>query len=303
MKKFKPFKTHEEQIEILKSKGLIIDEKAIDVLKRNNYYFLINRYKDIFKVPNTKPVLFKEGTTFNEILELYYFDRELRSIILKYIIIIENTIKSILSYEFSKKYGMEYLNKLNFKSQKDPIVKKALNSLFNSINEVTIRGIQEQKYINYYHNNYAAIPLWVIINELSLSITVKFYNLLKVEDQQIIADYFNLDNETLYSYLRFLIYYRNHAAHNQRIFDIENEIKIKKTKYHYLFSKYSGERDTLGLLIIFKIILTSDDFHSFCNELKNRLEIFDQKVNSVENNFLLEKMGLPANWEDIINKK
>ena len=79
MKKFKPFKTHEEQIEILKSKGLIIDEKAIDVLKRNNYYFLINRYKDIFKVPNTKPVLFKEGTTFNEILELYlnlmYFTR------------------------------------------------------------------------------------------------------------------------------------------------------------------------------------------------------------------------------------
>lgn len=303
MKQFKPFKTHEEQIEILKSKGLIINDSAIEILKRNNYYFLINRYKDVFKIDNTKPILFKEGTTFEEILELYYFDRELRSIILKYIIIIENTIKSILSYEFSKKYGAEYLNKQNFKSQQDPIVKKALNSLFNSINEVTVNGINEKKYINYYYNNYAAIPLWVIINELSLSLTVKFYNLLKDEDQKIIADYFNLDNETLYTYLRFLIYYRNHAAHNQRIFDLENEVTLKKTKYHYMFPKFNGEKDSLGLLIIFKIILTKDDFKSFCIELKERLEKFDNNVSTIENNFLLNKMGLPSNWEDLINKK
>ena len=46
----KPFKTVEEQIEILKSRGLIIqdEERALFFLKNNNYYELINGYKDFF---------------------------------------------------------------------------------------------------------------------------------------------------------------------------------------------------------------------------------------------------------------
>ena len=58
----KSFKTYEEQIEILKNKGLICNDNSIEILKRNNYYFLINRYKDCFIIPNSKPNLFKKGT-------------------------------------------------------------------------------------------------------------------------------------------------------------------------------------------------------------------------------------------------
>ena len=46
----KPFKTIEEQIAILESRGLIIDsrETARRFLTRNNYYSLVNGYKEFF---------------------------------------------------------------------------------------------------------------------------------------------------------------------------------------------------------------------------------------------------------------
>ena len=48
----KVFKTIDEQIDILKSRNIIIDDynKAYIMLSKNNYYYLINGYKDLLKV-------------------------------------------------------------------------------------------------------------------------------------------------------------------------------------------------------------------------------------------------------------
>jgi len=50
----KEFKTIDEQIEILKSRNVKIEnyDKAYKILTRNNYYYLINGYKDLF-IDNT----------------------------------------------------------------------------------------------------------------------------------------------------------------------------------------------------------------------------------------------------------
>ena len=46
----KPFKTYNQQLKILRDRNLIIKNgsKAISILKRDNYYNIINGYKDIF---------------------------------------------------------------------------------------------------------------------------------------------------------------------------------------------------------------------------------------------------------------
>ena len=299
MQKVKQFKTYEEQVEILKKKGLIIDVDAIEVLKRNNYYFLINRYKDIFTIPDIKPSKFKNNVHFSEIIALYQFDRDLRSLILKYIILIENTLKSILSHEFSKKYNYDYLNQKNFIDNCDEIKTKAINSLFNSIKQTIKTGIKNNKYINYYHKNYSKIPLWVIINDLSLSLTVKFYNLLKIEDKEIISNYFNISSDNFYLYLQFIKYYRNLAAHNQRMFDAKNEFKISKTIYHSNLNLEQANDDIMALIIIFKSLLTNNDFEDFKVELQKLLKQFDNKVNAIDNKLVLNYMGLPINWHEI----
>lgn len=64
---------------------------------------MIGGYKDIFKNPTTKK--YKDGTRFEDIVELYYFDELLRQLFLRYLIKVENGIKSQVSYYFTEKNG------------------------------------------------------------------------------------------------------------------------------------------------------------------------------------------------------
>ena len=52
----KEFKTIDEQIELLQSRNLHIENKNIarKILLNNNYYYLINGYKDVFLNKNSK---------------------------------------------------------------------------------------------------------------------------------------------------------------------------------------------------------------------------------------------------------
>ena len=93
--KTKTFKTLDEQIEILKQKGLVIDdiEQTKSILLRENYFFL-SGYRKLF-LKSSVDRTFKEGTNFSEIYALFSFDRQLRNIIFKNILIVENNLKWI----------------------------------------------------------------------------------------------------------------------------------------------------------------------------------------------------------------
>lgn len=100
----KIFLSYDQQIEKLKNeKNLQIDDEvyAKEILRQTSYYSLIGGYKDIFKNPTTKK--YKDGTKFEDIVELYYFDESLRQLFLKYLIKVENEIKSQVSYYFTER--------------------------------------------------------------------------------------------------------------------------------------------------------------------------------------------------------
>ena len=83
----KIFLNYSQQIEKLKiEKNLLIEDEeyAKEVLRQTSYYSLIAGYKDIFKNPTTKK--YKDGTRFEDIVELYYFDESLRQLFLRYLI-------------------------------------------------------------------------------------------------------------------------------------------------------------------------------------------------------------------------
>ena len=82
----KEFKTIEEQIEILKNRNLIVDEiQAKKVFKENNYYYVINGYKDLFIDKSKSEETYIQNVNLNEIYSLYKFDIDLRIIFLQYI--------------------------------------------------------------------------------------------------------------------------------------------------------------------------------------------------------------------------
>ena len=69
----------QDQISLLKSRGLIIDDeiKAISFLKEISYY----RMSAYFIPYQTEKDIFEKGTTFDQIIKTYSFDRELRLLV------------------------------------------------------------------------------------------------------------------------------------------------------------------------------------------------------------------------------
>ena len=154
MRDNKRFKTLDEQIEILRHKGLIIndEEYARNILVRENYFFL-NGYRFLFmKGINNKTYI--SGTTFEEMYSLFLFDREFRNILFKYLLVIENNTKSIISYQLSKKYGYkesDYLKPRNF----DFVPEKArqINDLLKKMKrQVRVNGNQHSATKHYITN-------------------------------------------------------------------------------------------------------------------------------------------------------
>lgn len=90
----KSYKSYRQQLNILRSRGMVIGKgsqgsRVMRILERENYYNVINGYKELFlasKATATADEAYKTGTTFDEVYALYNFDRELRNIYLKYLL-------------------------------------------------------------------------------------------------------------------------------------------------------------------------------------------------------------------------
>lgn len=99
----KQFKTIAEQIELLKSRGLVInDEDATSkYLLHHNYYNIINGYSKYFP---RRGETYTMGTSFDEVAQLYSFDSKLRHSLLDATITAESHLRSIFAYRFAEAY-------------------------------------------------------------------------------------------------------------------------------------------------------------------------------------------------------
>ena len=304
----KIFKTLDEQISILRNKNLIIDDEEYvkNILLRENYFF-INGYRYLFYKSNKEKVFIK-GTNFREIYALFYFDRQLRNILFKNILILENNIKSIISYELSRKYGFKekkYLNPRNFTT--DPKKNKQVGDLIKKVKRQIVVNGKEHTATKHYQSNYGYIPLWIVVKVLSFGIVGELYTILKTEDQQKIADLFNIDVMSMLTYLPILANYRNLCAHEDICFEHKTQKEIPITKYHELLHipKTNGDyiygiNDLFALIIILKRMLRNDDFHNMLNEISYEIDYLTGRLHTINIDKVLDQMGFPKNYKDLV---
>lgn len=305
----KEFKTLNEQIEILENKGLIINdiEYAKSVLLKENYFFL-NGYRHLF-MRSSVDRRFIPGTTFEEIYSLFLFDRTFRNILFKNILIIENNIKSIISYQLSLKYGYkekDYLVPKNFTSNKEKS-KQVADILKKMKRQISVNAVQHSA-TSHYVNNYGYIPLWVLVKVLSFGIVGELYSILKKEDQLNIAEFYNLDIDVLSNYLTILSNYRNLCAHEDIVYENKTQRKIEDNKYHKLLEipimddEYLyGKNDLFALIIIMKKMLSVDEFNNLIEEIKHNFKNLEMNLKTIKIEKIMDKMGFPLNYSEIKN--
>ena len=307
--KAKVFRTIDEQIVILQNKGLIINdiEFARDILIRENYFFLSGYRHPFLKSENDR--YFLPNTTFDELYALFNFDRQIRNIVFKNLLIVENNMKSIFSYQLSKKYGYrekDYLRTSNFTNNPEKI--RQVNDLIRKMKrQIKVNGSQHSA-TSHYINNYGYIPLWVVVKVLSFGIVSELFTIMKRDDQEEISTVYGISVENLITYLPILANYRNLCAHEDILYDHRNQKCINDTKFHAALSiptldgEYIyGKDDVFALFIILKNLLREDEFRLLVSEFSYELDILAGKLKVIKINKIMDVMGFPVNYKEILN--
>ncbi len=286
----KEYKTNEELIDFLISKGIIVNNRneAIKKIEKYTYYNVINSYKLVFK---NKDNTYIKNVSFDEIYALYYFDKQLRNIVLKYVLEIESVVKSLMANTLSSRYGLkDYLNVNNLDSNAN-----------NETKEHIIENIKEEIYYNYerhsaithYIDKYGYIPSFILIKILSFGITSSLYGLLKQNDRQQISRYFKISDKLLKQILKNLTNVRNICAHNERLYCFRDKYTINFKMIDRNYKPKDNTTNFYMIISVLKLVLEKNDYKKMMSDINREINNLKTKLFSIDISNILRIMGYP----------
>ncbi len=303
----KDFKTYDEQLNILVSRGINISDPesksfAKKVLQREGYYNLINGYNKLFLINHDT---YKSGTTIQEIHALYTFDKKLREIFLQNILHFETNIKSLMAYYFPQAHPeSNYLVYSNFNTSK----RNSHQFIPELIAEVQrqIASRASDPSISHYLQKYGYVPLWVLNNILTFGTISKFYSLMLQKERQSISKTFHINDNELESILFYVSSVRNFCAHGNRLYCYRNKRPLGDMTLHdtlqipksadneYLY----GKRDLFAVLIALKATLAKAEFRRMIKDIDLAIRNTCRNFKVLTETELLNAMGFPSDWKE-----
>lgn len=275
-KHIKEPKSFNDQIKILKSRGIIIndDNLALNILKRINYYrlsaYILTHKKDDGNYHNI---------SIEDVYRLYLFDKKLRNLIFPMLENIEIAFRTHISYFIAHKYGaLGYKNTANFQNQS--YHKKMLKSFDSEIER------SDEIFVTHHKGEYNGVfPIWVVIEVTSFGVLSQMYNnLLEKDKDEIAEEYYNTKGEFVSTWLHSLSNIRNRCAHYGRLYNKNLTVTPKLFKAD---KKKGIKNNTLfaNIYIIGRLSRSESEWNDFITQLLAIIEEYDI-VN-------LSKIGFP----------
>ena len=286
----KEYKDSFELLEYIISKGVSVNNKedALNKIKTYSYYSIINTYKDVFKTKNNG---YKKNVSFDEIYALFEFDKNLRSIFLKYSLEIETILKSLLSETISSRYGIkDYLIKENFDNT---VNEKTITETINIIEEEINKQNGKHEAVTHYIDKYEYVPPFVLTKILTLGQLSRLYAMLKQSDRQSISKNFKLSDKVLKQIIVNLTMIRNICAHNDRLFSFHSKFRIS---FKYIQKNYNEKSVNIYMIMkCMESLLPEDKQREFVKLINNEIKILANKLKTIKINNILNIMGFYKN--------
>ena len=292
MKFEKPSISIPDQIALLKSRGMTVDDEAhAEHYLRFISYYRLRAYWLPFEEAKTDDGdhAFRDGTKFNDVLTLYIFDRELRLLVLDAIERVEIALRAQWAHCMAMTHGPHgYLEQGHYAdSARHSSAVKELKKEFKRSCDA---------FAKHYQNKYANLelpPVWMAVEVISFGLLSKFFSNLKLRaERQKIAKPFGLDEKVVVSFAHHMSHVRNICAHHGRLWNKHFTIKMTVPNYPVKLPVTMRGADaralhnTLVMLdYLLSIIAPGNEWRKHVLELIENCPLADTT-----------RMGFPDNW-------
>ena len=289
----KEFKTIDEQIDILKSRGLSIPDESLarQFLMRNNYYRISG-----FSLTLRDHDKFYKNAEFQNIIDIYEFDYHLRHILLKYIEEIEVAFKSAYAYEFTSLYGpVGYLEAGNFtdEGRYKQVIEKA--------EQQKSARLPHEAYLKHFINDLKqSVPLWAYVDLLTISDMSILYSISEEQVKKAVSDDMGIkvsNTALLGRFMHSMTIIRNLCAHGSRIYNrlFEQKPSLNKKEKQLLIVDKNGDEDNAhlyGFILIMRRLLTKETFA----EMRDDIIRLTQEYPFVD----MRHYGFRSDWKNVL---
>lgn len=300
MKYPKSPKTYQEQLDQLIDRGMCVPDpaRAIRYLSHLNYYRLAAYWLPFEADHSTHQ--FKQGTSFDHVLEAYLFDKRLRLLIMDAIERFEVSLRTQWAYHLSQQYGPHaHLNSACFKP-KTPKSEKNRWDHSEQVNELrdTVR-VSSEVFIRHLRAKYdeALPPIWALCEIMTFGQLSRWHaNLSKSADRNAVARIYDYDEVYFTSFIHHLAIVRNFTAHHARVWNREFPIAWKlplsrPARVVASLNRQNGKLiyNTLAMLACLTDTITPG------NHWKKRISELLSEFPGIQCRY----MGFPENWKEL----
>ena len=289
----KPFKNIQEQVELLKSRGLTVEDadSAAEFLLYHNYYRVSG-----YSLTLRKDDVFYESATMQGIIDIYEFDHELRHILLKHLETIEIKMKSVYSYEFAQMYSPYNYEDPSLFADSDKhkeIMEKAERQKNLSL--------KNEAYLKHFSDTGQKMPIWAYVSLLTIADISLLYKISETELKNKVAEDFFINTpnraDLLSRFMHSMTIVRNLCAHGSRLYNriFQQKPGLKKSELSLLIKNDKNIVDNqhlYGFIFVMRRLLSKQDFST----LKSEIETLSKKYPFVN----LKYYGFREDWKEVL---
>lgn len=314
MNSVKPWQSFSDQLQILKSRGLQVedDEAALRYLARIGYYRLSGYWYPMRTVDNVasarekRPVRldrFVEGSRFEDVVRLYIFDAKLRLLALDALERIELAVRVDVAHLLGKYDPCAHKNPNCLHGN---FAKKTLKKGFNlgkTEHQVWLEKYQQQlsrsrrePFVEHHKKVYGGeLPIWAAIEVWDFGLLSKLFAGMQFNDQKKIADkYGAVNGKAFASWLRSLNFIRNVSAHHSRLWNINVLERAPLPQSASYWRQLNNERPFLYFCFMQQMLRVLCPNSSWSQRFAGVLEEFSSKDITIS----LADFGLVEGWEE-----
>ncbi|RBB40744.1 Abi family protein [Burkholderia reimsis] len=228
----------EETLHRLWQRGLRIDNRPANLRTlRSIGHFRLLVYMRRFQNPTTRR--FWPRTRFSDIVELYAFDRRLRSITMDAVERIEVALRAALSNPLAIDYGSHWY------VERDRFVD--LRHYARVLDQIA-RECETRKgsALTHYYRTYAnpdLPPIWLVCERLSLGALSRIFSALSMRDRKVAGRHAwpDIPDTVLTSWLQSLTDLRNACAHHARLWGMKLTVSPPAKPAGRTLARYAPE--------------------------------------------------------------